>query len=77
VAEPGLKAFRERDPKTAGPVSLRAARTAARSEVREALQGQRRAWTFFEALPPGYKRLMIRRIMSAKKRRTREKRLAS
>jgi len=76
VAEPGLKAYRERDPKRQtlylyeqqdGPLAPRYVKQ---------LKANKRVWTFFEALPPGYKRLMIRRIMSAKKEETREKRLA-
>ena len=39
------------------------------------LKANKRVWTFFEALPPGYKRLMIRRIMSAKKEETRQGRM--
>src|SRR5687768_11441745 len=35
-----------------------------------------RAWAFFEAQPPGYRRLMIRRVMSAKREETRQRRLA-
>jgi len=76
VAEPGLKAYRERDPKRQflylyeqqdGPLDPAYAKR---------FKANARAWTFFEAQPPGYKRLMIRRIMSGKKEETREKRLA-
>ena len=76
VAPPGLKAYRERDPKRQtlylyeqqdGPLDPRYVKQ---------LKANARAWTFFEALPPGYKRLMIRRIMSAKREATRERRLA-
>ena len=76
VAPPGLKAYRERDPKRQtlylyeqqdGPLDPAYAKQ---------LRANARAWTFFEALPPGYRRLMIRRIMSAKREETRQRRLA-
>ena len=35
------------------------------------------AWTFFQAQPPGHRRLCIHRIVSAKKAETRAKRLAA
>lgn len=33
-----------------------------------------KAWAFFDALPPGYKRLMVYRVMDAKLEKTRERR---
>jgi uncharacterized protein YdeI (YjbR/CyaY-like superfamily) len=33
------------------------------------------AWEFFQAQPPGYRRVMTHRVMSAKREETREKRL--
>jgi len=33
------------------------------------------AWQFFQAQPPGYRRVMTHRVMSAKREETRDKRL--
>jgi uncharacterized protein YdeI (YjbR/CyaY-like superfamily) len=35
------------------------------------------AWAFFEAQPPGYRKLVLRRIVSAKQQATRDKRFAA
>jgi uncharacterized protein YdeI (YjbR/CyaY-like superfamily) len=40
-----------------------------------AFQQNKTAWTFFEAQPPGYRRLAIRWIMTAKRDETRQSRL--
>ena len=76
MAEPGLKAFRERNPKKSGVYLYERKPVPLAPELERRFQSQARAWTFFQAQPPGYKRLMILRIMSAKKAETREKRLA-
>lgn len=41
------------------------------------LRGDRKAWTFFQAQPPGYRRLMTFWIVSAKREETRLRRLAA
>lgn len=40
-----------------------------------ALQKNKTAWTFFEAQPPGHRKLVIRWIMTAKREETRQSRL--
>jgi uncharacterized protein YdeI (YjbR/CyaY-like superfamily) len=54
----------------AGPVALAPA-DAAR------FRKNRAAWAFFEAQPPGYRKQMIWRVLSAKQQATRDKRLAA
>jgi uncharacterized protein YdeI (YjbR/CyaY-like superfamily) len=76
MAEPGLKAFRERDPKRQTLYLYEQQDAPLDPAYAKRLRAHARAWTFFEAQPPGYKRLMIRRIMSGKKEETRERRLA-
>jgi uncharacterized protein YdeI (YjbR/CyaY-like superfamily) len=76
MAEPGLKAFRERDPKRQTLYLYEQQDVPLDPAYAKRFRANARAWTFFEAQPPGYKRLMIRRIMSGKKEETREKRLA-
>jgi len=44
-------------------------------EHQKKLERNRKAWTFFQAQPPGYQRLMVFRVVSAKKEETRVKRL--
>ena len=39
-------------------------------------RAQRRAWEFFERQPPGYRRLTIHWVTSAKREETRQRRLA-
>jgi uncharacterized protein YdeI (YjbR/CyaY-like superfamily) len=46
------------------------------SEFLKQLRANKRAWAFWEALPPGYKRLMTHRVMSARRQATRESRFA-
>ena len=41
----------------------------------EAFRANKRAWTYFEAKPPGYRRLCTFWVMSAKQESTRERRL--
>ena len=42
----------------------------------KALRADKAAWRYFEAAPPGYQRVAIWRVMSAKRPETRERRLA-
>jgi uncharacterized protein YdeI (YjbR/CyaY-like superfamily) len=76
VAEPGLKAFRERNLKKSGVYLYERKPVPLSPEYERRFKGNKRAWTFFQALPPGYKRLMVLRVMSAVKPETREKHLA-
>jgi uncharacterized protein YdeI (YjbR/CyaY-like superfamily) len=75
MAESGLKAFNARDPKRQTNYLYEQQDQPLAPEYERRFKANKRAWTFFEAQPPGYKRLCLRRIMSAKKEETREKRL--
>ncbi len=76
MAPAGLEAFAARDPKRAGIYSFEVRHSHsldARSLAR--FKANKRAWAFFAAQPPGYRRLMIFRVMSAKREETRARRL--
>ncbi|MND09084.1 hypothetical protein D3C83_321470 [compost metagenome] len=45
-------------------------------QIEARFRARRKAWTFFEAQPPGYRRLMAFWVMSAKREETRDRRLA-
>jgi uncharacterized protein YdeI (YjbR/CyaY-like superfamily) len=71
----GLREFEKRDESGARKYSFER-REAAFDEVREKRFRQNAAaWQFFQAQPPGYRRLMTFMVMDAKKDETREKRL--
>ena len=71
----GLAAFEKRDPARSGyssetpPVSLP-------PPLARQFKANRQAWLFFEAQPPGYRRIAISWVVSAKQDATRERRLA-
>ena len=44
-------------------------------ELEKRFRKQRKAWSWFEAQPPGWRRQMLRRILSAKQEATRDRRL--
>jgi uncharacterized protein YdeI (YjbR/CyaY-like superfamily) len=77
VAKPGLAAFARRTTTKPAPYSYenRATIRLAPAFVKR-FKAEPQAWDFFEALPPGYKRLMIFRVMDAKREDTRERRFA-
>ena len=76
MAEPGLETFNARDPKRQTNYLYEQRDRPLAPAYERRFKANARAWTFFEAQPPGYRRLCLRRIMSAKKEETREKRLA-
>ena len=77
VAKPGLEAFERREKTKPAPYSYEN-----RDRIKldpafvKRLKAEPKAWAFFEALPPGYKRLMVYRVMDAKREDTRERRFA-
>jgi uncharacterized protein YdeI (YjbR/CyaY-like superfamily) len=77
MAPPGLKAFEGRDRSRSGRYSFeqRAAPKLDRASAK-AFRAKPRAWAFFQAQPPGYRRLATFWIMSAKRAETRARRLA-
>ena len=78
VAKPGLEAFERRDKTKPMPYSYEnRARIKLAPAFLKRFKAEPKAWAFFEALPPGYKRLMVFRVMDAKKDETRERRFQS
>lgn len=63
AAKSGIYAYEQRDS------------AALSSDFDARFRKQKKAWAFFEAQPPGYRKQMIWRIVSAKQEATREKRL--
>jgi uncharacterized protein YdeI (YjbR/CyaY-like superfamily) len=74
----GLEAFKARDPKRSGIYSFEQRQKAQKLDAacEAKLKANRKAWAFFEAQPPGYRRLASLWVMSAKKDDTRLRRLA-
>ena len=74
----GLDAFERRSDAKSGIYSYeqKESATLAPDDQRK-LQTNKKAWAFFQAQPPGYKRLVIYRIVSARKDETRRTRLAA
>ena len=71
----GIAAYAARDAARTGIYSFeKGAATFAPSYVRQ-FRAARTAWAWFEAQPPGYRRLMTHRVMSAKQEETRQRRL--
>jgi uncharacterized protein YdeI (YjbR/CyaY-like superfamily) len=72
----GLSAYEGRDPRKSGLYSFEQRQNAklSPSEMKK-FKANAKAWKFFEAQPPGYRRLMIFRTVSAKRDETRERRL--
>ena len=75
VAEPGLRAFEERDDKRSGVYSFERRQQPLAPEYQKLFTANKPAWTFFRAQPPGYQKLATFFIMSAKKEDTQRKRL--
>jgi len=73
---PGLKAFRERDPARTSKYSYEREHLTLDAQSLQKLRADKKAFAFFDALPPGYKRIVIFWVMSAKREDTRARRLA-
>jgi uncharacterized protein YdeI (YjbR/CyaY-like superfamily) len=71
----GRAAFEARDPAKAGYSYEDAPKKLGRAYERE-LRATPKAWEFFRAQPPGYRRVASYWVMSAKKEETRRRRLA-
>jgi uncharacterized protein YdeI (YjbR/CyaY-like superfamily) len=77
MKEAGLKAFSHRPEAKSKIYAYEQAENATLERAEDArFQRNRRAWKFFQAQPPGYRHLVIWRIISAKRLETREGRLA-
>jgi uncharacterized protein YdeI (YjbR/CyaY-like superfamily) len=76
--ETGLRAFEGRDPKKSGVYSFEQRENATFSADHEKeFKGNRGAWAFFQAQPPGYRKIATFYVMSAKREETRARRLAA
>jgi uncharacterized protein YdeI (YjbR/CyaY-like superfamily) len=75
VARPGLEAWQRRDPKKTGVYSFENRPKTFEPALERAFKAEKAAWDFFEAQPPGYRRLMTFYVMSAKQPETRARRL--
>lgn len=67
----GLKAFDARDPAKCAIYSYEQVSFELPEPYRAVIRKNRKAWAFFEAQPPGYRKIITRYIMSAKKEETR------
>ena len=73
----GLAAFAARVPERTGIYAYEQRGSAAFDAAQErAFRANRKAWAFWEAQPPGYRKLATWFVVSAKKDETRQKRLA-
>jgi uncharacterized protein YdeI (YjbR/CyaY-like superfamily) len=72
---PGLKVFEARDPKRSGIYSFENAPRTLTPTFEKQFKASKKAWDFFQAQPPGYRRLANHWVMSAKQEETRVRRL--
>jgi uncharacterized protein YdeI (YjbR/CyaY-like superfamily) len=76
MRDAGMKAFEGRDRKREGVYLYERRDTAQLGKAEEKrFRANRKAWKFFEAQPPGYRRLATWWVISAKKAETKSKRL--
>jgi uncharacterized protein YdeI (YjbR/CyaY-like superfamily) len=71
----GLEAYERRSPELTGIYSFENRPRELSPEYEKTFRQNKAAWKFFQEQPPGYKRLMVFRTMSAKKEETRLRRL--
>jgi uncharacterized protein YdeI (YjbR/CyaY-like superfamily) len=75
VAKAGLDVFERRDPKKSGLYSFENRPKKLDAPLEREFRANAPAWTFFRAQPPGYQKLCVFFVMSAKKENTRRRRL--
>jgi uncharacterized protein YdeI (YjbR/CyaY-like superfamily) len=73
----GLAAFAARDDARTGIYSFERDAMTLSPDLAKRFRADRKAWAFFTKQPPGYQRLNIFRVMSAKREETRLSRLAA
>ena len=71
----GLEAFEKRDEKKSGIYAFERKNAALPPELEKEFRKHRKAWAFFEAQPPGYRKLMAYYVIDAKRDATRASRL--
>lgn len=74
---PGLAAYEARNPEKSGIYSFERDAAALDGAALKRLKASRAAWEFWEAQPPGYRKIVTHWVMSAKREETRAKRLAT
>jgi uncharacterized protein YdeI (YjbR/CyaY-like superfamily) len=74
VAPPGIAAFERRDRKPAG-YSYEEAEKGFTGQYLKAFRKNKGAWKFFQAQPPGYRKMATFWVMTAKREETRQRRL--
>ena len=74
---PGLAAFRARDAKADEQQTYERATCELGEGLEKVFRKNRKAWEFFQAQPPGYRRISTWWVMSAKREITRLRRLSS
>jgi len=75
VSKAGLETYERRDPRRAGLYSFENRPQSFDAAIERRFKSNARAWEFFRAQPPGYRKLVTFWIMSAKKEETRMRRL--
>src|SRR4029453_4786674 len=76
MAPAGLDAYALRDPKKTGIYAFENRPRELSPVYEKKFRENKKAWQFFEKQPPGFKRLMIFRVMEGKQEETRQRRLA-
>ncbi|HJW92215.1 MAG TPA: YdeI/OmpD-associated family protein [Thermoanaerobaculia bacterium] len=72
----GLRAFEARTAKKSGVYAYENAPKELAPEYEKTFRANKKAWEYFNAQPPGYRRLAIYYVMGAKREETRARRLA-
>lgn len=73
----GIAAFAKRKEEKSAIYSFEVAPMVLKPEYQKQFKANKKAWTFFEAQAPWYKRLTIHRVMSAKQEKTQLSRLVN
>jgi uncharacterized protein YdeI (YjbR/CyaY-like superfamily) len=73
----GLAAFEQRTERTSSPYSYENPPRVLPPDYEKRFRAQKQAWEYFNAQPPGYRRVALHWVLSAKKEETRERRLAT
>jgi len=73
----GLRAFEARDEKKSATYSYENRPRALAPEYEKRFRANKKAWEYWTAQPPGYRRLITYWVMEAKKDETRERRIAT
>lgn len=76
MMQPGIAAFSAKDPSRAGVYSFEREKAELEPDMKKRFRQNEKAWKYFEAQPPYYRRMAAWWIISAKRDVTREKRLA-